>query len=374
MKIRTLAIKHADLISYGLIFMLTLLRVLTTKVIACPADFDCNSYIQMANHLGYDPDILPHHAMRIFPSYAAHLLTLLGFSLPMAFRVLSDSTYILFGCLAFWSLRQNGVKYLIALSFTMLCLAPHHAMRIPLQNVYQLCDILTYPLALLLLHFSLKCQQRVVFLLAIVALFTKQTLFGLGGLSLLYCFYKTKRIEIIVYIGVLAGTYLLLQDYYHAFSIVSHHLIPESTFFSASHLGWILNDSRLIELFIPLLPFLVVYAKQTFMFLLRSWHVGFYMGVIICQPLIAYHLTGNNFQRLALQGIWLVYFIVGLVSVSRQWPKKFEYGVLIYCSAIYFTWGMSQRIVLTELFTLFSLAYYFVRQFSSYRSIQLKSS
>jgi hypothetical protein len=366
-------LERQDILFYGLIFAFTLLRVLTSKIYPCRTDFDCNSYIQMANTLVYDPHILPHHAMRILPSYLVHLLHDMGFAIPLAFRCLSDSCYVLFGLLTFWMLRQHQVKSIIAFAFSLLCLAPHHAMRQPLQDVYQLCDIMTYPLALLLIHFTLLKNGRWVFAISVLGLLTKQTLFGFGGLSLAYCFLHTRRNENIIYMGLLALGYLGLQTYYHAFSIVTSHLIPTDDFFTVSHLVEIFNQSKLIDLFVPLLPLLLIYSSQVFVFLYRHWHVAIYMAVVVGQPFIAFHLTGNNFQRLALQGVWILYLIVGLSTVQKPWNKTLEYPLAIYTLAVYFTWGMSQRMILMGIFTLICLFYY-IYSIASQRAQKLEFS
>ncbi len=366
---KELSAQQLDRMFYGFLFLLALIRVLTSKVIPCPPDFDCNAYIHMANNLAYDPNILPHHAMRVLPSFLAHLLESMGLSLAFAFRLLTDSTYVLFGGLTYWVLRQHSVKPLLALSFSLLCLAPHHAMRIPLQQVYQLCDIMTYPLALLLIHFSMQQKGRWVFALSLIGLLTKQTLFGFGGLSLMYCFWKTRKNENLIFIALLGLSYLALQTYFHAFSIVSHHLIPANDFFTLSHLIEITKSSKIIDLFIPLIPLLIIYFRQTVVFLVRYWHVAFYIGVVVGQPFIAYHLTGNNFQRLALQGIWIIYLIVGLSTAQKPWKKSLTYPLAIYSLAIYFTWGIQQRTILMIIFTMVCLFYYALQRFPKYSSL-----
>ncbi len=355
-----------DLIFYGVLILLTLIRALTSRVNPCPPDFDCNAYIHMANNLAYDPAMLPHHAMRVLPSFLAHILQSIGLSLSFAFRLLTDSTYVLFGGLTYWVLRQHAVKPVIAFSFSLLCLAPHHSMRIPLQQVYQLCDIMTYPISLLLIHFSIQKKGRWVFALALIGLFTKQTLFGLGGLSLMYCFWKTRKKENIVYMGILGLSYLALQTYYHAFSILTHHLMPTVDFFTVSHIFDVIKKSKIIDLFIPLFPLLIIYFRQIAVFLYRNWHVAFYIGVVVGQPFIAYHMTGNNFQRLALQGVWIIYLIVGLATVHKPWSKALNYPLALYSLAIYFTWGMQQRIVLMSVFTIGCLFYYGLQRFQKY--------
>ncbi len=346
-----------DLFFYTLIISFTLLRALTSKVLPCRTDFDCNSYIHMAQTLAYDPAILPHHAMRVLPSSLAHLLMELGFSTAMAFRILSDFMYVLFGGLSYWVLRQHHVKPLIAFSFSLLCLAPHHAMRIPLQDVYQLCDIMTYPIALLIVHFTLNKQGTKVFALSLIGLLTKQTLFGLGGLALIYCLWTTRKLENLIYMVILGAGYLLLQQYYHAFSIVSHHLMPNNDFFSFDHILGIISQSKVFDLIIVLVPILIFYVKEISQFLLRHWYVAFYMAVVVGQPFIAFHLTGNNFQRLALQGLWLLYLIAGLSTVKKPWKSGLEIPLALYAVALYFTWSMSSRMIIMGAFALICLFY-----------------
>lgn len=336
---------------YLAILLLTLARALTSKIQACPADFDCNSYIQMMQNLSYDPNLLPHHAMRILPSFLASGLYYLGFSIENAFRILSHFTYLSFGLLTFWVLRECKIKSWVAFGFTLLCLAPHHAMRIPLQLVYQTCDILTYPFSLMMIYFTLKQKSKWVFVLACLGVMIKQTLFVLGGLSLLYCFWQNRNKSNAAFIIILGGFYTLLQVYYHATGMVLHHAIPNADFFSLSHIMWVIRDSKLFELIIPLIPFLIITAKPMVQYLWRYWFIGLYIAVVVGQPFVAYHLTGNNFGRLALQGIWLIYLICPMMIKPQRWSKSLTNCFVIYSLAIYFTWGIKQRLIMMAIFT-----------------------
>jgi hypothetical protein len=122
----------------------------------------------------------------------------------------------------------------------------------------------------------------------------------------------------------------------------------------------VIKDSKLIQLFIPLFPFLLIYFKRIISFLFRYWHVACYIAAVMGQPFLAYHLTGNNFARLALQGAWIIYLIIGLSTTtsSKEWPIGLQYWLVVYSLAIYFTWGISQRIMYMVIFTLLSLFYY----------------
>jgi len=328
--------QKTDYFFYISIFMLVLCRVLTAKIKPCLPEFDCNAYLQMAQSLRYDPALLGHHAMRILPAFLAGVLHLLGFSLETAFRILSDATYLLFGWLVFWVLRREGIKPTFAFSVSLLCLASHHAMRIPLQLVYQTCDMMTYPLSLLMIYFSLKKEAKAVFIFALLGIMTKQTLFVLGLLSLFYC-------RSVMYSLMLIGAYGGLQGYYHASGHVFQHIHPHASFYSFSHIKWIIQDSKIVDLLVPLLPFLCVFLRSLRDFLWRYWHISLYIGVVVAQPLIAYHLTGNNFQRLALQGTWILFLIVGLLSKKISFSWWVRSAFVVYALCVYFTWGMTQR-------------------------------
>jgi hypothetical protein len=124
MKLTVFQDSTKDRYFYLALIGLTLARVLTSKIQACPQDFDCNAYIQMTQSIKFDSHILPHHAMRILPSLMARVLIDLGFSLEGAFRILAGATYVLFSGICFWVLRQFRVQSILAFAFTLLCLAP----------------------------------------------------------------------------------------------------------------------------------------------------------------------------------------------------------------------------------------------------------
>lgn len=329
---------------YALILLLTSLRVFFNKPKACPADFDCNSYLAMAHSLAYDPHIAGHHAMRVLPAILAGMLEKLGMSLEWAFRLLSGGSYIAFGLLTFWFLRRFAVKPAVAFGFTLLCLAAHHAMRIPLQLVYQTCDMMVYPLCILMIYCSLKQQTKWLFALSLLGILVRQNLFILGICSLLYCFWQTKQSRVLLYAGIVTIAYSMLQWYYHATSTFTALLSPPEDFFSVAHLYFVLTDSQIVELFVPLLPFMVIYAKSLVIAMWRYWHVTLYMAVTIGQPLLAYHMTGKNLPRLALQGVIGLYVLTGMVSVKYAWPRTQIMLFLCYAFFTFMTWGLPYRL------------------------------
>lgn len=350
-----LKIQENEKYFYFFIIGLTMLRALTMKIRPCPLDFDCNAYIAMSSNL-LNPDIPGHHAMRLLPSMMAGILHNMGLSLATAFRLLSDSMYVVFGAGVYWSLRQSKVNPWIALGFTLLCLAPHSAMRIPLQLVYQTCDMMTYPLSLFMIYFSCKEQGRWVFALSLIGIITKQNLFILGELSLLYCLINTRHWENGLYVVILAALYGFLQSYFQATSTFVALLQPPADFYSFSHLLWLIQDSKILELIIPIIPLIIWYCKPLCIFLLRNWHIGMYVGIVVVQPLVGYHLTGNNLPRLALQGIWIVFLVLGIVSTQRPWTKLMTILFVVYAVSLYFTWAVPERIILMTVFSVLAVA------------------
>jgi len=338
-------------VCYGLILALTLFRGIFSRTRPCPADFDCNSYIAMADSIVYNPEIAGHHAMRILPSLIAGVLEWIGLPLELAFRVLSGMGYAAFGLLTFWFLRKFNLRPLVALGFTLLCLAAHPIIIMPLKLVYQTCDMWTYPLAVLMIYCSIKQQCKSLLLLSLLGILVRQNLFILGACSLLYCYIQSRQTRQLFYAGILVACYGALQSYYHATSTFSALLQPPEGFFTVSHLWFVITDSKILELFVPLLPFLVFYVKDLVLDLCRYWHITLYMAITAGQPLLGYHLTGNNLTRLSLQGIFCLYLLAGIASVKHKWSSQQEGLLFAYAVAMYITWGTSSRLVIMAAFS-----------------------
>lgn len=304
----------------------------------------------MASSITYDPTIAGHHAMRMLPSMLAGGLTQLGIPLELAFHFLSGGLYIAFGLLTFWFFRQFRLTPIKALAFTFLCLSAHYAIKIPLQIVYQTCDMMTYPLALLMVYCSLKKQTTWLMILAFISLLVRQNLFILGELSLIYSFWQSKQSRVLIGAGLLAACYIALQNYFHANSTFAALLQPPADFFTVEHLWFVLTDSKILELFIPLVPLLVLYAKPMIMTLIRYWHIALYIAITAGQPFLGYHMTGANLPRLALQGVICLYFVAGLVSLKQKWSAQQVWLFFSYAISMFITWGTHNRLIIMAVF------------------------
>lgn len=344
--------RYSHCYHYALIVVLTVSRVLFSKILACPQHFDCNAYLQMVDSVQYSGNIAGHHAMRILPPMLVQGLTQLGLSKAMAFYVLSGTMYILFGMLVYYFLCAQKTKASIALSITLLCLSAHEAMRIPLQLVYQSCDMMVYPIALLVFMFSLQKKSTHVFLLSLMGILVRQNLFVLGVFSLLFCLKKNNAKYTLMYLVTLIAAYAVLQNYYQANGTFVDLLSPPEGYFTIQHLSWVLLDSKLLELIVPIAPLLLLHFKPLIQWSLKYWHISIYMAITVGQPFLAYHMTGNNFPRLALQGAWLLYLALACVWLKNLQSRWLMNVFFVYALGVYFTWGMEQRLIMMVLLTL----------------------
>lgn len=341
-----------DGVFYFVILLLASARVLTSRVRPCPQYFDCESYLSMLQHIGFDPAIPGHHAMRVLPALLARVFHQMGFSPTTSFQIVSGLSYCLLGVCVFWFLRKFKQSNWVAFAFALLCLAPHPAMRISLQLVYQSCDMMTYPITLGLIYCSFKNRVDGIFILTLLGILTRQNLFILGELSLLFCFCKELKIKTALYAIVLGIAYFSLQSYYNASGVFSALLHPPEGYFTVSHLSTIFIESKLIELVIPLIPFIIFSFRELIRFFIQYWHLAIYMAIVVGQPMLGYHLTGNNFQRLALQGVWVL-FIACALTWPRYQSKERIIALIIYSLGMYFMWWLPERLILMCLVTLF---------------------
>lgn len=333
-----------DSVFYVLILLIACGRVITAKVKACPRHFDCESYLAMANSIQFDPDIPGHHAMRILPSLLARGVHALGGDLTTAFQIVTGASFAILGMLVYWMLRREKKSPWVAFAFALICLAPHHAMNISLKLVYQACDMMTYPLTLLILYASFKRHINGVFFWGIFGILIRQNLFILSELSLLFCYTQKRRWKTIVWGLLLAVEYFSLQIYYEASGVFGQLLNPPEGYFTYTHIKHVILDSRVLELFVPLIPFIFFSFRALIKFFKENWHAFLYMCIVVGQPLLGYHLTGNNTQRLALQGVWVLF-----LACALTWPtartKAATIALVLYALGIYFIWSVPQRLL-----------------------------
>lgn len=311
----------------------------------CPTYWDCNAYIKMVSSVAYTPDVLPHYSMRILPAVIVKIFVyIFGLSIEKSFNLLSGLSYLIFS-LGFYFILNKIVKFktepkakfkAFILSITLLTIASHHAMIQALVNVYQSTDALTYPFVLFMFYFTYyKKQFHWVFVLTIFGLITRQNLFFMGELCLIYGLISHKKIINLFYIGIAALVYQLLVQYYHAGGMLLATITPVKDFFNLSHILFVIQDSGLLNLIIPVLPITLFVIKDVINFYFKNWYLLLYTGITVGQPFLAYHLTGNNFERIAMQGIWPLYLISGFLFYKKflQNPKNYLISAILFSYA-----------------------------------------
>lgn len=336
----------------------------------CPENWDCNSYIKMVDSIAYNSSIVPHHAMRIFPALIVKfLVSILGFSTENGFKFLSGLSYLSFSLGFYFVLTQisrsdkNPASKIYILALTLLTMASHHAVIQSLVNVYQSSDALTYPIILFMFYFTyFKKQYHWVFLLTLLGIITRQNLFFMGELCLIFGLITQKRFINLIFILLAGLSYTLLVNYYQANSMLLSTITPSDNFFTISSILYILQDSGVLSLIIPILPITIFVLKDLIWFYIKNWYLLLYTAITVGQPFLAYHLTGNNFGRIAMQGIWPIYLISGLLFYEKYLKDKnsnlVEMALLFYAGCLLFIMQFSPviaeplRIILSMLLLL----------------------
>lgn len=303
----------------------------------CPVNWDCNAYIKMVDSISYNSSVLPHHAMRILPSLiVSFLVKFLPINIETGFRLLSGTSYLVFSLSFYYVLNKmmsvnRPISKIYTLSITCICLASHHAMIQALVNVYQGTDALTYSIVLFMFYFTYyKKQFHWVFILTLIGIITRQNLFFMGVLCLLFGLVQHQKMMNLAYIGLAGLAYNWLVTYYHAQGALLMSITPESDFFSMNHLIYVIQDSGLLNLVIPILPLLLLVFKDLILFYVKNWFLLLFSAITVGQPFLSYHLTGNNFERIAMQGVWPLYLITGVLFYKKYFETTHHSLILSY--------------------------------------------
>lgn len=289
-----------------LILTLALVRFHLAPDLGCPVQYDCNSYIQMAATLKFDPLIPPHHAMRVLPPFLVHgLHALLDIPLYWGFKILTYLSYIAWGGGCFLILRKlpqltprthpsthpsidplsvwdrEGIFFL---SMTVLLMAMHAAMLVPLEIVYQTTDMMSYPIVLAVLYGLISRHDdpnpnpessgeryvywKWIFIPCLVGILVRQNIFvlsllvgiklvfdGIGVVSLADILNRVKSqpfrqntgpasirfkdrrllVDSSIFLAFALIEYACLTGYYRAQGALLRHIIPTAVFFANPH-------------------------------------------------------------------------------------------------------------------------------------------
>lgn len=299
--------RFAPPVALGILLFAAAARVVSGPVLPCrdrPAD--CYSYVKMVEDLSYDParhaddgpwpEYGAHHFMRILPPLLVRGVMMTGLGVDDGFRVVSAAAYLAF-TLSLWGVLA-----------------------------------------------------RAVFLFGVPGIMTKQNLLALSTLSLAFLWVRSagprRRAEIAALTVAALAFYIGLARYYHASSTVTKHLVPGGGFDIVEAAAFAI-DAGGLELGYVLVPLLPWYGRDALRFLVRNWNVGLYAVIAVAQPILAYSITGaGNVERIALQGVWPVYFAVAYAAATRpeSAPALLRWMLLPYALWIYGHWGVADRL------------------------------
>ncbi len=288
----------------------------------CLPVHDCNAYIQMVDSLQPQAGIHSHHAMRILPSWAVSYLHVWGLSIHSAFLLLSGAAFWLTGFLSYQLFRTHSANRAWCLLGSMALLMPHWAMWIPLKTPYQASDAWVYVWTLLTIWAVERNAIVALFAVSVLGILTRQNCFVLAFFAYFYLWtqialkqqwrvFRSLKAWILVGNGmVLTALYGFLSHYYHAEGSLLRHMTPTTSFWEAKFWAFFIKDSHFFELWIMLIPWLILIRGRIVSLCTQQWHWVAYASIVILQPIFAYSFTGyHNFVRIALQGVWILYFL-----------------------------------------------------------------
>lgn len=349
---------NLPILALSVVLLVALLRVLEGPVLECTGVLsDCGDYIAMVGNLRFNADLVQndvwdgygtHYFMRVLPPLLVTGLVSTGIDVDTGFRIVSATAWLVFAITLYLVLLRSSDDPLGALAFTLLILGAHRHMTYHLRSVHHASDALTYPLSLGLVVFTLTNRWKLVFVVALLGIVTKQNLFALSTLCFTALLIRNpgwKPRLWIATLGLLTGVcYAGLSWYYQAGGNVARHALPSAGVEILAPLRFGLEQG-LLELFVPLLPLLFLFGPATARFLKRNWFIAVYVGLAIAQPLIAYEITGGNVRRLALQGVWLLYLSVGLVALRQPIRDELKWILLAYAVTVFSHQHLDGRLV-----------------------------
>ena len=167
-------------ISIFIIFFISILTIILSNFIYSFEQElslnDASEYIALAK----DPRnyfTLPHQgALRFFPSFIVHILNLAGLTIEQGFKYLTYITFILLNLKIFHILSLYNFKNYLILSSVAILVFSNHSIIYTVFNYYQLIDLFTYVLILFFIELHLKNNLKLLFLISLLSIFTKEYL------------------------------------------------------------------------------------------------------------------------------------------------------------------------------------------------------
>jgi hypothetical protein len=309
-----------DILIASLILALVVFLSIHSAKFNADAEMDNQSYISMAKDLSNYSKVGSIYGQRFLPPLIVNRLkSILGLDIETGFFVLCFLSLAAFLLTAFFFLRSLYIDPI--LSFTSCVFLAIGAWPIPynLCNIYQACDAMSYPFMLGIIWGSARRNFWLVLVCGLLGSFCRQHIFLVALLCLIAQFLATREMRWIYGMLFLLVCFGLVVGYVGQGNAkgLTRHTIEQLNRFDSVLKG--LYEARLPLLCGPFGLLLTYCWRDTFKHLQNHLWLTLACGIIIVQPLFAYHFTGqSNAQRLAMMGAWPTYLLAAKLMSDLQ--------------------------------------------------------
>ena len=279
---------------------------------------DAVNYISLAEN-PRDYFTVPHQdALRILPSIIIYFLKFSGISTDNCFKFLTFILFIYLHLKTFFLLKSFRIKNYLALSAIAILFYSNHSVIYTVFNYYQLLDLLTYILIIYFIQLNKIYDLKILFLVSLISIFTKEYLLILVCSTYLKYFINYKKRN-----TLLSLIFILIVFTFHYKFASSHNIESKensnlifliSSYFSSLNLfiesiieGLIIEKN--IFLFMPFS--LLILSRSFIKILIKNYAIILFAIVPLAFSILLFQNVGNNFFRVFYHG----YFIMLLLSI-----------------------------------------------------------
>ena len=279
---------------------------------------DAVNYISLAEN-PRDYFTVPHQdALRILPSIIIYFLKFSGISTDNCFKFLTFILFIYLHLKTFFLLKSFRIKNYLALSAIAILFYSNHSVIYTVFNYYQLLDLLTYILIIYFIQLNKIYDLKILFLVSLISIFTKEYLLILVCSTYLKYFINYKKRN-----TLLSLIFILIVFTFHYKFASSHNIESKensnlifliSSYFSSLNLfiksiieGLIIEKNILL-----FMPFSLLILSRSFIkILIKNYAIILFAIVPLAFSILLFQNVGNNFFRVFYHG----YFIMLLLSI-----------------------------------------------------------
>ena len=302
---------------------------------------DASEYIALANDLN-SYFTLPHQgALRIFPSFLVFCLSIIGISVEMGFKYLTYFFFIFLNFKLFYLLKDFNLKNYLVLPSIAILIYSNHSVIYTVFNYYQLIDLFTYIFILYFIQLLKKTNIRVLFIVSLLSIFTKEYLIVLVIFVYWNSFYQSKNnyylinLFIIIFIFIfhynLASSETDAKDYSNVYVLSSSYLMLFGTFHQSLIEGLIHNKNILL-----FMPFgLLIFSKLFLKILIKNYPILIFSLIPLGFSIFLFDKVGNNFFRVYYHGYFIIIFYA-IIFINEKISQSKVSCTLYFISPIFF--------------------------------------